>query len=218
MGHAVYAHCYVRAGLAPPRADLASIESLGGKSLFVPDAESICVSTQDITRVLPSVRSQTPIALCWAKVNSALNPRLAFVVFLIRMSILAGTLGPDILVIVGEDGNEFGPISELSALRLGFLCVLSIVEAPFWLVFWLSRYMDSLRFDLSRRGRPPPDPPPSSETQARLDREFYELLGDERPEQPCQRERCERGAISHSALCRKHHFENIRGRQCPFPD
>ncbi len=61
------------------------------------------------------------------------------------MRMFARTLGPDILLIVGEDGNEIGPISELSVLLLGFLCVLSILEAPLWLVFWLSRYVNGFR-------------------------------------------------------------------------
>lgn len=75
-----------------------------------------------------------------------------------------------------------------------------------------------LRFDafLPRPGAG--EPPPWEETQMKLDREFYDLLGPERPDQLCRRENCKRGAISHSVLCRIHHFEDIRGRPCPFED
>jgi hypothetical protein len=63
-----------------------------------------------------------------------------------------------------------------------------------------------------------PEPPPYEDTQRRLDREFYDLLGPERSDQCCRHETCDRGAISHSVLCRSHHFESIRGRPCPFDD
>jgi len=74
------------------------------------------------------------------------------------------------------------------------------------------------RFDafLPRPGAP--DPPPWAEIQLSLDREFYEMLGSERADQQCRHEGCLRGAISHSVLCKKHHFESIRGRTCPFTD
>lgn len=50
------------------------------------------------------------------------------------------------------------------------------------------------------------------------DRAFYDELGPERPSMPCKIEGCVRGAIEYSVLCRPHHFEQIRHRQCPFDD
>jgi len=50
------------------------------------------------------------------------------------------------------------------------------------------------------------------------DREFYDVLGAERPAAPCQSEGCTRGAIEHSVLCRVHHFESVQKRPCPFGD
>ncbi len=48
------------------------------------------------------------------------------------------------------------------------------------------------------------------------DREFYDILGPERPDVPCRAPGCNRGAIDHSLLCRAHHFQNIKGRPSPF--
>jgi hypothetical protein len=54
------------------------------------------------------------------------------------------------------------------------------------------------------------------EWQLRQDREFYEVLGRERPSIPCRTEGCTRGAIQFSVLCRVHHFESVKKRPCPF--
>jgi hypothetical protein len=62
-----------------------------------------------------------------------------------------------------------------------------------------------------------PYPPSLEETHRVLDRELYDLLGDER-DVPCKRVGCTRGAIVLGVLCRPHHFESIRGRTCPFDD
>jgi hypothetical protein len=70
-------------------------------------------------------------------------------------------------------------------------------------------------------------PPLSSEERERRDREqaalrragdleFFEALGPERDCPPCRGHGCNRGAIHHSAFCRRHHFEMIRGYVCPF--
>jgi hypothetical protein len=74
------------------------------------------------------------------------------------------------------------------------------------------------RFDAYLPKPGAPEPPPWKETQTRIDREFIALLGLERSDQPCRREQCDRGAISHSVLCKRHHFESIRGRPYPFDD
>lgn len=48
------------------------------------------------------------------------------------------------------------------------------------------------------------------------DRAYYDGLGAERGDTRCRRDGCARGAITHSVLCRLHHFESIRGRPSPF--
>jgi hypothetical protein len=48
------------------------------------------------------------------------------------------------------------------------------------------------------------------------DREFFNNLGREDQSQPCGKTGCIRGRVRHSTLCKVHHFEQIRGGQCPF--
>jgi hypothetical protein len=50
------------------------------------------------------------------------------------------------------------------------------------------------------------------------DRKFYDLLGEERANVKCRREPCTRGAIVNGVFCRRHHFESIRNRVCPFSE
>jgi len=52
----------------------------------------------------------------------------------------------------------------------------------------------------------------------RLDRDFYDQLGPELSDATCQAQGCTRGRIECSVLCKAHHFEQIRGRSCPFSD
>lgn len=73
--------------------------------------------------------------------------------------------------------------------------------------------------------RPRPFPEEAARRQRELvdrqlqdDRKFYDLLGAEHPGASCRKDGCARGRISHSALCRVHHFESIRGRPCPFQE
>jgi hypothetical protein len=68
------------------------------------------------------------------------------------------------------------------------------------------------RFDAFFPAPSAPDPPPWAETLQRLDREFYDSLGDERPDTVCGEDGCGRGAIEHSTRCRRHHFEMVKGR------
>jgi len=63
-----------------------------------------------------------------------------------------------------------------------------------------------------------PEPPPAEVIFAELDRRFYEGLGEERADYPCQAQGCNRGAVRFSVFCRPHHFENIKGKPSPFFD
>ncbi|MFM2476029.1 hypothetical protein [Celerinatantimonas sp. MCCC 1A17872] len=56
------------------------------------------------------------------------------------------------------------------------------------------------------------------EAQNKIDRDFYENLGDERKEVQCKTSHCNRGAISGSAYCKIHHFEMVKKKSCPFND
>jgi hypothetical protein len=52
--------------------------------------------------------------------------------------------------------------------------------------------------------------------QLASDRQFYDLLGPERASIPCRDAACTRGCVPLSVFCRRHHFESIFGRRCPF--
>jgi hypothetical protein len=55
-----------------------------------------------------------------------------------------------------------------------------------------------------------------ADAQRAQDRTFYDGLGAERPTIPCRADRCTRGSVELSVFCRRHHFESVMGRPCPF--
>ena len=72
------------------------------------------------------------------------------------------------------------------------------------------------RFDAFPDGLGAPDPPPAADVRRLLDLKFFDSLGAERAETSCQADGCDRGAIPFSVFCRRHHFEQIKKRRCPF--
>ncbi|MEL6321876.1 MAG: hypothetical protein AAFQ57_14705 [Cyanobacteria bacterium J06626_14] len=75
-----------------------------------------------------------------------------------------------------------------------------------------------IRFDAWPETLDAPDPPPAEESLRRIYREFADSLGAERPDTKCKRENCDRGTVAMSVLCRRHHFENVKGVDYPFDD
>jgi hypothetical protein len=63
-----------------------------------------------------------------------------------------------------------------------------------------------------------PDPPSSEEIKKREDREFFDVLGEERCDVSCRSKGCTRGAIRHGVFCRVHHYEMIKKEPCPFAE
>ena len=59
--------------------------------------------------------------------------------------------------------------------------------------------------------------PHPEDTQARDDREFWDLLNRSMASETCRHEGCEGRRVQSSVLCPFHHFEQITGRACPFP-
>jgi hypothetical protein len=59
---------------------------------------------------------------------------------------------------------------------------------------------------------------PDDPIEVRTDREFFQSLGVEREGVRCRHPGCARGAVSMSVLCRRHHFEQVLARACPFDD
>jgi hypothetical protein len=58
--------------------------------------------------------------------------------------------------------------------------------------------------------------PEESVLSARDDWEFWQSLGPEVQGEACRRERCGRPRITQSVLCRRHQYEAMRGRPCPY--
>lgn len=52
----------------------------------------------------------------------------------------------------------------------------------------------------------------------KMDRAFYDSLGQERAGTRCQHADCARGTVVASVLCRVHHFEALKHKTCPFVD
>jgi hypothetical protein len=74
------------------------------------------------------------------------------------------------------------------------------------------------RFDAFPDRLGAPDPPPAEDIIRRLDRQFYDSLGEEAAETPCRHDGCTRGSLRLGVFCRIHHFENIKRKPCPFTD
>jgi hypothetical protein len=47
---------------------------------------------------------------------------------------------------------------------------------------------------------------------------FFQSLGSESAAEPCRRAGCAHGRIAAGVLCRAHHFECVKGRDCPFDE
>lgn len=73
-----------------------------------------------------------------------------------------------------------------------------------------------IRFDAFPESLGASDPPSPDVIQEKLDREFFESLGEERSGTHCRASNCSRGAVGFSAFCARHHFESVKRRPCPF--
>jgi hypothetical protein len=65
-------------------------------------------------------------------------------------------------------------------------------------------------------GERSPVPLQQDEVVWQQDLRFYADLGIERASVTCRSKDCTHGAVPLSVLCRRHHFEAIIGRPCPF--
>jgi len=73
-----------------------------------------------------------------------------------------------------------------------------------------------LRFDAFLPKIGASDPPSSDVIMLKLDKEFYDILGEEDADKKCRNENCVRGVVKFSVFCRVHHFEMIKKKPCPF--
>lgn len=61
-------------------------------------------------------------------------------------------------------------------------------------------------------------PLPNEEWESKVDRDFYDLLGEENSDVLCKDSGCSRGVVKGSVYCKIHHFEMIKNKTCPFID
>jgi hypothetical protein len=118
---------------------IATIEAMKGVGLVVPSTEDIWVSTDPTFLTANAIHGYRQVATCRAKVSASLNPRLALLVFISRMTSLAERLGPNALIFIAEEDQELGPVTTISPSFKAFLLALALVESPLWLFWWLSR-------------------------------------------------------------------------------
>ena len=135
---------------------------------------------------------------------------------------------PDLLCAAFAAGNpqEVGAILSRSGDTEGYVFeterhrdLVKALSLPEWTVgnaferFERGEYPDVLLENQMLRAA---DPPPVEDEQLLEDRQFYDCLGPEDVSSPCRKEGCSRGSLLRSVFCRRHHFEMIQKRDCPF--
>jgi len=80
----------------------------------------------------------------------------------------------------------------------------------------LQAFLYYYRFDAFLPKIGAPDPPPADVVIRNLDRQFYDSLGEEDSARRCKHEGCQRGRVKLSVFCKRHHFESVRRKPCPF--
>ncbi len=106
--------------------------------------------------------------------------------------------------IVDCDHDEMGRARIIALTLMEFLDrLLKEGPDPYWLSQAFTPYGE-LRFE------------PGAEFYRYVDRGFWEGLGEEVGPDQCQSLGCDRRHLFLSVLCRRHHYENLKGRACPF--
>ena len=128
-----------------------------------------------------------------------------------------------------DEGNslEYGLGGNLCFSRADQLRHLPHVSKERVIELWLklaSGRLNELEREPWQPGARPPMPPEEraarerclAEAQLASDRKFYDALGPERAMIPCRDPGCTRGTVALSVFCRRHHFESVWRRTCPF--
>ena len=82
----------------------------------------------------------------------------------------------------------------------------------------LEAFVYYYRFDAFLPSIDAPDPPPADVVIRNLDRKFYDSLVEDTSGKHCKREGCQRRKVKLSVFCKRHHFENVQRKPCPFDD
>jgi hypothetical protein len=114
----------------------------------------------------------------------------------------------------GDNGYVFAHERHADLVRSLGLPEIAVGTA--YASFACEEYPEGLPTDSMLRAAGEPAAPTPEEKQRERDLEFYDRLGPEDSSRRCKHAGCTRGAISLSVMCRRHHFEMIQQRNCPF--
>ena len=138
MGFTVYASCYVRKNSQRAPAAIEAIRRLKEKSLLVPGADPIFVNVDSLT-ILEPVPDFEKAAWLFSKVQFALNPPLAEVIFIAKLRRVARSFGADVYVHLNDDGGDIGDASRIHLWDILIRAVVGVLSAPIWLFIYLGR-------------------------------------------------------------------------------
>ena len=140
MGFTVYASCYVKRQSARTASAIEAIRQLEHKSLFIPGAEPIFGNFEKLD-ILEPVPGFDKAAWLFSKVQFALNPPIAELVFITRLRNLARRFSQDVYVHLNDDGGSIGDARKLHVLDLLGRAAIGIVTSPVWLMLFIRRVL-----------------------------------------------------------------------------
>ena len=136
MGYTVYASCYVKRESARAPAVIRAIRRLERRSLFIPGADPIFGNFEKLD-ILKPVAGFDKAAWLFSKVQFALNPPLAELVFITRLRGIARRFGGDLYVHLNDDGGDIGDARRVHLLDLLGRAVVGVLSSPLWLIIFI---------------------------------------------------------------------------------
>jgi hypothetical protein len=140
MGFTVYASCYVKRRSPRATSPIEAIRQLEHKSLFIPGAERIFGNFEKLD-ILEPVTGFDKAAWLFSKVQFALNPPIAELVFITRLRALARRFGQDVYVHLNDDGGSIGDARKLHIVDLLSRAAMGVLTSPVWLIVFIQRVL-----------------------------------------------------------------------------
>jgi hypothetical protein len=140
MGFTVYASCYVKRESTRAPAALQAIRRLARRSLFIPGAEPIFGNFEKL-EILEPVAGFDKAAWLFSKVQFALNPPLAELIFIARLRSIARRFGGDVYVQLNDDGGIIGDAQRIHLLDLLGRATVGLLTSPVWLIVFIRRLL-----------------------------------------------------------------------------
>ena len=144
MGFTVYASCHVRKNSGSASAAVDAMRQLDHKSLLVPGADPIYARFEDLS-VVEAVAGFDKAAWLFSKVQFALNPPLAQLIFILRLRRIARRFGDDVYVRLNDDGGDIGDARRVHLSDILGRAAIGVITAPIWLLLILGGILVRLR-------------------------------------------------------------------------